>query len=125
MGAHKDVVSHGGSVAVQPPRFCVLTLVPIGCLEPPIAIMYVFEGLAFRKPSVHMISCVGFATLLLDSLMREIHPLRQSRCVLFDWYRFFVHAIDAEIELGEVNKATWPNRQCNVIDEAFVIANLD
>ena len=72
-----------------------------------------------------MIRGVRFAALLLYRLMGQVHPFRNGGSVGVDGYWLLVVTVDAKVELGEVDEATWPNRQRDVIDKSLVVADLD
>ena len=57
--------------------------------------------------------------------MRHMHPFRDGRRIGVDGHWFLVVAVNAKVELGQVDEATWPNRQRDVIDKGLVVADLD
>ena len=85
----------------------------------------VFERAVLLHPPVEMVSSIRLPAALLHGGMREIHPLRNSRCTRSHWNGFLVGTIYSKVEFGEVDEATWPNCQRNVIDKSLIVTDLD
>ena len=67
----------------------------------------ILEGTLCRYPFIEMIGGVRFTTLVLDRLPREIHPLRNSRGVVVYWNVSPIEAVNAKVELGEMDESAW------------------
>ena len=78
-------------------------------MEPPVSINDILEGTLCRDPFIKMVGGVRLATLVLDCLSCQVHPLRDGRGVMVYWDGPLIQAVNAKVELREMDESAWPD----------------
>ena len=73
---------------------------------------------------MQVVGRIWLPALLLNSLMREMHPPRNSRGVLIYGYWPPIQAVDAEVEFGQVQEPARLQDVRYLIYERFIVSNL-
>ena len=94
-------------------------------MEPPLPVVDILKGRVVANPPIDMVGSVRFTTLVLNRSVSQVHPTGNSGRIVVYRNRFAVVSVNPKIEFCQVNKTSWPECQCDMIDEATVVADLD